>query len=169
MPMVAKGFDHYVKKSTSGCWHWTGGINKDGYGIASVDRKPRAAHRVAYERHHGVTLEPRGHPDHRQVDHACHNHSKSCKGGLACLHRRCVNPAHLELVTPAENTEASSSATAHVNRRKTHCSVCGNDLNGPYVYRSGNSRKCMPCAKRRANESKWRKSGRGRKLTRANT
>jgi hypothetical protein len=32
-----------------------------------------------------------------------------------------VNPAHLELVTPRENTEASTATPAHINRRKTHC------------------------------------------------
>lgn len=158
--MIARGFDHYIKKSPSGCWHWTGGINKDGYGIASVARRPKPAHREAYERHHGVELAPRGEPEHRQVDHECHNRSKSCKGGPTCLHRRCVNPGHLILTTAAENSEASPHATAHVNRRKAHCGTCGNDLNGTEVYRYGKSRKCKPCAVRRSREAKRRRAAR---------
>jgi hypothetical protein len=114
-------FDSLIRKSTNGCWHWTGDLDKGGYGIATVNRKPRRSHRVAYERHHGVHLPKRGEPGHMQVDHACHNRSKSCPGGSTCLHRRCVNPAHLVLLTAKENTEASVHTAAHVNRRKTHC------------------------------------------------
>jgi hypothetical protein len=155
-------FMSHVEKSRSGCWRWTGLIDKYGYGHTSVGsrsdgtRRGMLAHRLAYERAHGVELAPRGHPDHRQVDHVCHNRSKSCKGGVACLHRRCVNPAHLVLTTAQENTAASSHSTASINRAKTHCSVCGNDLNGPNVYRIGKSRKCKPCAVRRATASKRR-------------
>lgn len=153
----ARPFDSLIKKSTNGCWHWIGYVDKNGYPIATVNRLPVLAHRLAFERHHGVRLAPRGTPEHRQVDHACHNRSRSCPGGTSCLHRRCVNPAHLELTTPAENTERSSRTAAHKNRRKTHCGVCGNDLNGPDVYHYGGGRKCKPCAVRRRNESRWRR------------
>lgn len=151
-----------VKKSRNGCWHWTGRLAANGYGQTSTGsrtdgtRRTTLAHRLAYEHAHGVELEPRGHPDHRQVDHECHNRSKSCKGGPSCLHRRCVNPAHLTLKTAAENTEDSSHTAAHKNRRKTHCGTCGNDLNGPDVYVYGRQRYCKPCCIRRRNESRRR-------------
>lgn len=38
-----------------------------------------------------------------QVDHTCHEADASCPGGVGCLHRLCVNPAHLEEVTNREN------------------------------------------------------------------
>ncbi len=46
-------------------------------------------------------------PAGMQVDHLCRN-------------TRCCNPAHLELVTPRENTLRGVSPSA-VNARKTHC------------------------------------------------
>lgn len=138
-------FDSLIKKSTNGCWHWTGQIERTGYGRATVNRWPHLAHRVAYERSHGVHLAPRGHPDHRQVDHSCHNRSKSCQGGPTCLHRRCVNPAHLVLATALENTEASNRTPAHINRRKIEC-IRGHAFTEENTYRKPNgSRTCRRC------------------------
>ena len=41
-------------------------------------------------------------PEGMTIDHRCHDRA-SCSGGPACLHRRCVNPAHLELATQRDN------------------------------------------------------------------
>jgi hypothetical protein len=35
----------------SNCWMWTGTKDKGGYGLVSVDGKPKRAMRVAYELH----------------------------------------------------------------------------------------------------------------------
>jgi len=62
----------------NGCWQWTAGKNKNGYGAFWVDKRAVGAHRVAWEIVHGPI------PDDMCVVHACGD-----KG--------CVNPDHLEL------------------------------------------------------------------------
>lgn len=70
---------------TSGCVLWAGNRNNRGYGMGTDRRgRPVAAHRVVYERVVGPI------PVGLQLDHLC-------------LVRECVNPAHLEPVTAAEN------------------------------------------------------------------
>jgi hypothetical protein len=88
---------------TDSCWLWTGALNGDGYGrlyIALVDGEEvdAKAFRLAYEMYVGPV------PDGMWLDHVCHSTDPTCPGGKACLHRRCVNPAHLEVVAPGENT-----------------------------------------------------------------
>jgi len=94
-------------RQENGCWHFTGSLYK-GYGQIQTGsnydgtRKPRQVHRVAYE----ILVGPI--PEGLQLDHTCHNDDPLCPGGDVCLHRRCWNPAHLEPVTPGENTRRSS-------------------------------------------------------------
>lgn len=73
------------------CWVWQGTGTKTGYGQISVEGSQRYAHRVSYELHVGPI------PDGLQIDHLCRNTS-------------CVNPAHLEPVTGAENTRRAFAA-----------------------------------------------------------
>lgn len=82
---------------TDECWPWTGYIDRKGYGQTTQQYGERAAHRMSYELHTGPI------PAGLQVDHVCHTMSPDCPGGSTCMHRRCVNPAHLELVTLVEN------------------------------------------------------------------
>lgn len=80
---------------TSSCWRWNGHPNNYGYCVVLVDGAVVMAHRWMFERVAGPI------PDGFQLDHLCHGWG--CHGGVTCPHRACVNPAHLEPVTLAEN------------------------------------------------------------------
>ncbi len=89
----------------SGCWLWQGARNGDGYGIIRRDSHSLAlAHRVAYELHVGAI------PNGLTIDHLCYE-------------RACVNPAHHEAVSLAENNRrrlaraARCGQTTHRDRR----------------------------------------------------
>ena len=88
-------FWEYVNK-TPACWLWTGKLTADGYPLFRVKRdhplEPWTyvrAHRWAYEAQVGAI------PEGLTLDHVRER---------GCHHRHCVNPAHLEPVTRAENT-----------------------------------------------------------------
>lgn len=104
---------HVVKGD--GCWEWTGTVSSwTGYGtIGNV-----GVHRLMFERHVGPI------PDGATIDHMCHNeaaHAGLCEGGNTCLHRRCCNPEHLQLVTHGENLAASP--LTFNGRGRTLCAV----------------------------------------------
>lgn len=83
--------DPLRRKTVGPCWEWRGSRTRKGYGKfwAHSDRLGRKALRQAHvcfwEWEHGEPL-----PSGRQVDHLCRNPG-------------CVNPAHLEMVTPKVN------------------------------------------------------------------
>jgi hypothetical protein len=149
-----------VRKRTNGCWHWTGEVTATGYGRYSVaarqsPRRPARnwpAHRFAYEHVNGP-LPRKGEPGHMQVDHECHNRSKECQGGPTCLHRRCVNPAHLAAKTPKRNIHASQHTVASRNRAKTHCER-GHPLSGNNVRYYYGKRTCYECHLATTNEAR---------------
>jgi hypothetical protein len=98
--MEERFFSH-VRKEPGGCWTWTASVNRDGYGeFGNGARKVVGPHRWAYERF--VKPVPPG----LQLDHLCHTRERlTCPGGRQCLHRRCVNPDHLEPVPQKVNAE----------------------------------------------------------------
>ena len=102
-PYPATSEDRFWSRVTQqgDCWVWTGYITGDGYGWAGVNGKSAHAHRLSYEQMVGEI------PEGLQLDHLCRN-------------RPCVNPYHVEPVTPRVNT-MRGDAPSSLNARKTHC------------------------------------------------
>lgn len=93
------------KRGETECWPWLGVITTDGYGQFAANRKRYRAHRYAYE----LVVGPI--PEGYHIDHV---------RARGCTRTDCVNPAHLEAVTPLENLMRSDAPSA-VNARKVRC------------------------------------------------
>lgn len=115
-----------------GCWVWHGRIVR-GYGVLTINGRPRRAHRISYEEFaHQI-------PAGLQLDHLCRN-------------RSCINPHHLEPVTPRENTYRSHIALAPINAAKTQCPQGHpyDEENTGITYRGKQrERYCRTCARER--------------------
>jgi hypothetical protein len=97
---------------TGFCWLYKGGQTRGGYGNYENHR----AHRLAYELLVGSI------PEGLQLDHLCRV-------------RLCVNPDHLEPVTPAEHA------------RRSHWGACrrGHPYTEANTYWTRGSRNCRAC------------------------
>lgn len=140
-------FQRQIKPNDNGCWIWQGTGSPDGYGHfqPAAGEKRWMAHKWSYTMHKGAI------PDGMQVDHKCHTDDTSCPGGAGCTHRKCVNPAHLEVVTASENTKRQR----HYKRARTACPkghlYAGDNL----IEGSDGKRRCRECdrARKRASQS----------------
>lgn len=81
------------------CWTWTGSRDSHGYGKIGIGKRTVLVHRQAYVDLRGPI------PAGLDLDHLCRN-------------ILCVNPDHLEPVTPAENQRRARLARGHVDG---HC------------------------------------------------
>lgn len=131
---------------TDGCWLWTGCQVQNGYGQFRFDGRTGLAHRWAYEHFVGPI------PDGLDLDHLCRV-------------RHCVNPAHLEPVTRAENLHRGKGNGFQLNAAKTHCAQ-GHPFSGHNLIIGKNGQRlCRAC--KNAWRSKRRKQLRaeGKKVT----
>jgi hypothetical protein len=114
-----------VERGALGCWLWSGSQLPFGYGMFMTgsrtdgSRRVVVAHRFAYERLVGPIAAG------LQIDHLCSVPP-------------CVNPAHLEPVTPLENTLRRAVSTSPTCKRghlftgrrgngTRYCRICTNE------------------------------------------
>lgn len=115
-----------IPEPNSGCHLWIGAVAKGGYGHIGIAKTMRFAHRVAYEVVNGPVSEE------IELDHLCRV-------------RSCINPAHLEPVTPTVNTHRRSNPP-WVRERNNWCRKSLHLLQGEnLVLHKDGSRECRPC------------------------
>jgi HNH endonuclease len=97
MPLLVRIARHVVIVR-NGCHIWQGSLGSKGYPHMQVGstvdgtRRPRRVHRVLWDELHGEL------PDGHVIHHTCED-------------KRCVNPAHLQLMTVGEHSDLHDSAT----------------------------------------------------------
>jgi hypothetical protein len=132
-----------VPDHQTGCLIWTGAQNGVGYGRMWADGY-QLTHRVAYELMVGPI------PPGLVIDHLC-------RVSL------CANPAHLEAVTPAVNTQRGNVPAVMAARgaARTHCRS-GHEYNAANTYIRPNApgRDCRICIRERSARYKIRQLGR---------
>lgn len=134
---VQSRFWSYVIK-TPDCWIWIGAVGRAGYGKFSPFGRVGGnhyAHRLSYQWLVGPI------PAGLVIDHLCRQHA-------------CVNPQHLEAVTPRENVMRGENVKVILSR-SGYC-LRGHEANDDNVYRvkeSGRIAYCRPCRRERRREA----------------
>lgn len=122
------------------CWLWKKSLIWSGYAKTWYQGKTVAAHRLSYE----VFIGPI--PDGLQVDHLCKI-------------KHCVNPEHLEPVTPRTNVMRADTVAAR-NAAKTHCGE-GHEYAGDnlLIVQTTGERRCRTCTNETARQYRNRQRG----------
>lgn len=129
---VVERFSAKVDRTdTNGCWLWTASLDSQGYGQLMVThdgtKRPRKAHRLAWEIHHEVQL---------TADQCVLHH---------CDNPQCVRPDHLFVGTVHANNTDMTLKGRHANQVKTHCAQ-GHQFTGETVMTRGKpTRVCRVC------------------------
>ena len=125
------------------CWIWEGGTNGF-YGMFSIKIdgrwRNRGAHKISWELFNKATV-LKGF----FVDHMCRN-------------KLCVNPRHLQIVTPLESQHVSTDKTTAT---KTHCKHGHSLKDARLVHRSNGyvTRVCRVCDAKRIEVHLFKKYG----------
>lgn len=91
----------HKRVTPTGCWEWTGWINKEGYGRIQWKGKKYLTHiaaAMAFKGYDPATYFTLG----LQVNHLCHN-------------RKCFNPSHFYIGTQEENMEDLAKKNAGID------------------------------------------------------
>lgn len=120
-----------IPEPNSGCWLWLAYTDKDGYGVARVNRRNYRAHRVSYS-----TLVAPIEPG-LELDHLCRT---TC----------CVNPLHMEPVCHRVNM-LRGRGVGSANAANTHCQN-GHEYTQANTYLrhvspNGTKRECRACGR----------------------
>lgn len=121
--------------NTDDCWLYAKYTNK-GYGQIYYQGKRHLVHRIMYENFAGAI------PEGYQIDHLCRVPT-------------CINPKHLEAVTPRENYLRGLSPAAQAARRK----LCPKGHKYTAVNWGKRKRRCRTC------DAQWQKDYQKRKRT----
>lgn len=140
-PRLPERFWVKVTQSAAGCWLWTAS-NSNGYGLFSLGGRLCPAHRVSYSALVGPISAG------LQLDHLCRTPA-------------CVNPEHLEPVTPRVNTLRGRTLPA-ANAAKTSCPQGhAYDAENTYMTSAG-TRQCKECTRTRSRLNQRRRRAEAR-------
>lgn len=117
---------HVFPEPNTGCFLCTLNNNQDGYARLKLGGHTIGAHRIAYELRFGSVAPG------LEIDHLCR---QPC----------CVNPDHMELVSPSDNKRRRWR-----DFRKANGGKCphGHDLSGDNLYlRQTGQHSCRECAR----------------------
>lgn len=136
-PLIERFWSKVDQSGPGGCWLWTDRVLNSGYALLTItengQRRKPLVHRLAYELLVGPI------PVGMTIDHVCHNQSV-CPPG-PCLHRRCVNPAHLEPVDMETNQKRSPNHRSN----RTHCPKGHLWIEPNIKVFANGKRRCRPC------------------------
>ena len=149
-PRFLRKFHDFVDSSggPDSCWHWTGPVNRAGYGIYSnqVEGLRGLAHRISLR----LSVAPA-----EESLMACHR----------CDNPPCVNPSHLYWGTALDNARDSVERQGGPHNKGVFASACrrghemvGENVRVVMVAGKGQKRVCRECDNKRSrdNQRKYR-------------